>query len=403
MLPCNCEGTEQLRSEKKRSEIFMDLMQEAILMGFSGAAVMDTKELVFVPEYRTFCEENLCGCYNLNPACPPASGTVEEMKQRALSYEKTLVLQTTQEDLHEVAGNVAKLNKARDQYLNTAQKISDAQFVQMQQEEDEIPDAIRRLEANEAYEAAIRRDMNYLEGEKQAWVYCMEEVKEEMHHLRIFSYVLFGVFIVLMALILVLQGVKNVDTKLMFTLLVSAAAIGGFFLYFRQQRDIDQLKRCEANINGAIILLNKIKFKYVNTKNAVDYACEKYHVHNSKELTYIWEQYQDAVREKEKYLQTNEELDYYNSRLVRRLKDYQLYDAKVWTGNPEAIYNDKEMVEVQHNLIARRQKLRERIEYNTKNILNMRKEVEEIAASQKQMVPELKEIIDSIDSLSSQS
>ena len=160
----------------------------------------------------------------------------------------------TQEDLHEVAGNVAKLNKARDQYLNTAQKISDAQFVQMQQEEDEIPDAIRRLEANEAYEAAIRRDMNYLEGEKQAWVYCMEEVKEEMHYLRIFSYVLFGVFIVLMALILVLQGVKNVDTKLMFTLLVSAAAIGGFFLYFRQQRDIDQLKRCEANINGAIIL-----------------------------------------------------------------------------------------------------------------------------------------------------
>ena len=285
----------------------------------------------------------------------------------------------TQEDLHEVAGNVAKLNKARDQYLNTAQKISDAQFVQMQQEEDEIPDAIRRLEANEAYEAAIRRDMNYLEGEKQAWVYCMEEVKEEMHHLRIFSYVLFGVFIVLMAVILVLQGVKYVDTKLMFTLLVSAAAIGGFFL------------------------LNKIKFKYVNTKNAVDYACEKYHVHNSKELTYIWEQYQDAVREKEKYLQTNEELDYYNSRLVRRLKDYQLYDAKVWTGNPEAIYNDKEMVEVQHNLIARRQKLRERIEYNTKNILNMRKEVEEIAASQKQMVPELKEIIDSIDSLSSQS
>ena len=33
-------------------------------------------------------------------------------------------------------------------------------------------------------------------------------------------------------------------------------------------------------------------------------------------MTYIWEQYQDAVREKEKYLQTNEELDYYNSRGV---------------------------------------------------------------------------------------
>ena len=33
----------------------MDLVKEAIFLGFSGAAVMDTKELVFVPEYRTFC------------------------------------------------------------------------------------------------------------------------------------------------------------------------------------------------------------------------------------------------------------------------------------------------------------------------------------------------------------
>lgn len=72
----------------------------------------------------------------------------------------------TQEDLHEVAGNVAKLNKARDQYLNTAQKISDAQFVQMQQEEDEIPDAIRRLEANEAYEAANPPGYELFRGRK---------------------------------------------------------------------------------------------------------------------------------------------------------------------------------------------------------------------------------------------
>ena len=76
----------------------MDLVKEAIILGFSGAAVMDTTQLVFVPEYRMFCEENLCGCYNVNPACPPESGTVEEMKQRALQYEKTLVLQTMQED-----------------------------------------------------------------------------------------------------------------------------------------------------------------------------------------------------------------------------------------------------------------------------------------------------------------
>lgn len=303
------------------------------------------------------------------------------------------------EEMREVAGNVAKLNKARDSYLNTSQKISDAQFLQLQQEEEEIPEAIRRLEANEAYEAMIRRDMNYLEGEKQEWTYCMDELKTELRHMRILSYVVFGAFAVLLTVILVLQSVWNIDTKWMFTLLAFVAAISGFFLYFRQQKDLAQLKQCEANINRAIVLSNKVKFKYVNTKNAVDYACEKYHVHNSKELMYVWEQYLEALKEKEKYRQTNEELDYYNDRLVRRLKEYQLYDAKVWISNPEAIYNDKEMVEVQHNLIVRRQKLRERIEYNTKNIASMRKEVEQIAKAQKELVPELQEIIDSIENL----
>ena len=65
----------------------MNLVKEAIDLGFSNAAVMDTKKLVFVPEYRNFCEENRCGCYNLNPACPPSCGTAEEMKQRAFRYK----------------------------------------------------------------------------------------------------------------------------------------------------------------------------------------------------------------------------------------------------------------------------------------------------------------------------
>lgn len=77
----------------------MDFIEEAKKLGFSDAAVMKTDKLVFVPEYRVFCEENACGNYDKNPACPPESGTVEEMKERALDYENTLVLQTTQDRL----------------------------------------------------------------------------------------------------------------------------------------------------------------------------------------------------------------------------------------------------------------------------------------------------------------
>ena len=76
----------------------MDLIKEALSMGFANAAIMDTKDLVFVPEYRQFCEDNMCGNYNLVPACPPACGTVEEMRERAMKYEKALVLQTVLKD-----------------------------------------------------------------------------------------------------------------------------------------------------------------------------------------------------------------------------------------------------------------------------------------------------------------
>ena len=93
----------------------MNYIEEAKKLGFSDAAIMETKDLVFVPEYRMYCEQNRCGCYNLNPACPPASGTVEEMKQRALQYKKTLVLQTMQD--YEMDFKKAKLtqNKLTEQ------------------------------------------------------------------------------------------------------------------------------------------------------------------------------------------------------------------------------------------------------------------------------------------------
>ena len=71
-----------------------DITRAAIKLGFPAAAVMDTGNLVFKPEYRVFCEENQCGNYNLNPACPPESGTVEVKVARALKYAKSLVLQS---------------------------------------------------------------------------------------------------------------------------------------------------------------------------------------------------------------------------------------------------------------------------------------------------------------------
>ena len=95
-VSCDYDFSERMSRDVKLC--FIGVIKEALSMGFADAAIMDTKDLVFVPEYRQFCEDNLCGNYNLVPACPPACGTVEEMQAKALKYEKALVLQTVLKD-----------------------------------------------------------------------------------------------------------------------------------------------------------------------------------------------------------------------------------------------------------------------------------------------------------------
>jgi len=81
------------------------LLEIAVETGFNAAAVISTKDFVFVPEYRKYCEDNLCGNYNKNYGCPPYCGTVEEMQAKACRFEKALVLQTqvTAKDIYDPA------------------------------------------------------------------------------------------------------------------------------------------------------------------------------------------------------------------------------------------------------------------------------------------------------------
>ncbi len=158
-----------------------------------------------------------------------------------------------------------------------------------------------------------------------------------------------------------------------------------------------EIKQSEVNMNYAIVLLNKVKFKYVNVTNAVEYAREKYNVKNAYEFNYLWEQYLNEVREREKFRQTNEDLEYFNGKLVRLLNRYRMYDARVWVNQSSALIDKKEMVEVKHNLIVRRQKLRARMEYNAQNIRERKTELDETLRKEKINTPEIRQIIKSIE------
>ena len=70
-----------------------ELTELARQAGFS-AAVISADRVPVDGKFRAFCEENRCGQYNANYACPPDCGTPDEMRARLDSAKEALVLQS---------------------------------------------------------------------------------------------------------------------------------------------------------------------------------------------------------------------------------------------------------------------------------------------------------------------
>lgn len=279
------------------------------------------------------------------------------------------------EKLTEIASNVSKLNNARNEFLQTEHKLSDVQFSQMQEIEDELPKTINRLKSNESYLDSIKRDLNYLEGEKTSWRISKEDSIKEQKQLRSIAIVLMIFFALSAVSLLIASHYLNINTQLSMIILAFVAVLIGTYAFVRYQDCGREIKKCEVNWNHAVSLENHVKIKYVNMKNAVDYTCERFHVKNAYELNYNYEQYMDMVREREKFRRTNDDLERYNNQLIMLLQKEQLHDARVWLNYSNALVDKKEMVELKHDLLSRRQKLRGRMEYNISIMTELRSNI----------------------------
>lgn len=61
---------------------------------FDKAAVIRADKLIFRDDVREMCKSGRCGSYGNNWGCPPGCGSVDECRERAGKYDKTIVVQT---------------------------------------------------------------------------------------------------------------------------------------------------------------------------------------------------------------------------------------------------------------------------------------------------------------------
>jgi predicted metal-binding protein len=79
---------ERLVSETDR------LVEEALALGATRAAVTSTDGIRLHPEVRRLCAQNSCGKHGANWMCPPAVGSLDELAASLSDYGRALVVQS---------------------------------------------------------------------------------------------------------------------------------------------------------------------------------------------------------------------------------------------------------------------------------------------------------------------
>jgi len=274
------------------------------------------------------------------------------------------------QDIVNTAKQVERLDNARSTYLQSEKLLPLEQYNLMQARSEEAVDAIKNLNEMEMRDTVLKKDMGHLEGEKEDLKYIREECVSGIEHLRMIVITVLVLFMFTSAG-LFLYASNTHKNVMIYALGVGAIAMFAFVIAYARYVDLKhKIKETDAKINRAISLLNKVKVKYINNVNTMDYVYEKYKINSSVELEYRYEQYNTMVRDEKRYYQTSTELRNYETELAKKLTRIGLKDAEVWIGQVGALIRRDELDQIKSSLRARRKNLQDQMVVSDKIIDN---------------------------------
>lgn len=263
--------------------------------------------------------------------------------------------------LIDTSEQIVRLDKERQTYVESENLLPPEQYNIMSTYEGDIIDTIKKLNEMEMRDSMLKSDMGHLEGEKEDLKYNRLDDADKIEHLR-------GIIITILVLFLLTSGFLCIyafmakTSVTLYALITGAVAMICFAIFYVRYSSLKrEITDTDAKVNRAISLLNKVKVKYINNTNALDYIYAKYDINSSKELEYRYELYNTMVRDEKKYYQANSELRVKREELIKQLDSIGVRDSQVWIKQAEALIDRRELVEIKHGLNVRRQSLRGRM------------------------------------------
>lgn len=301
------------------------------------------------------------------------------------------------EGLNKIARQLLAQEQECERYRGKENRMSDNDFYQIRKQEDEVQEGIGKLKECEDYGALVRQDLKRLDRERSAYEYRRAELETMLNNFRGMSVIFITAFTVCMVLLVILQFALEMDTRMGYLLAVGAVVVAVAILFLKYTDGERELGRVERAINKLILLQNKVKIRYVNNRNLQEYLRIKYDAESAAALEKLWNQYLQEKEERKEFAEAEAQTEYFQKLMVSRMKNYRVNSPERWISHPEALLDPREMVEVRHGLILRRQTLRKQLEYNNGVADTARKEIMDIVEKYPAYAGEILAMMDKYD------
>lgn len=283
--------------------------------------------------------------------------------------------------VNDAARNILNLTKERVKYQNSSERIPMQQYRAMERYEKEIPNELKSIYEQEQYRELVKADLRQLDGERAVIEYERETAEDKKAFLKQLAFGGGLLVVVLFLTLLAMNLITGTDMLLPMLLVLALGALIVAYIAAAERSCERILHASDYKLNRVIQLTNKVKIKLVNCTNALEYSYEKYQAESYRELAALWERYVRTKDEERRYRKSTELLEHYNRTLLAALSAEEVKDAEIWLYQAEALLDDKEMVEVRHHLNMRRQKIRERLEFNNEQLAMCEEELSQLAKS----------------------
>lgn len=303
------------------------------------------------------------------------------------------------EQLKDCARRVALLQERKTDFMGRPHRITDEKYRMVERMEDQMEEAFEKITEAENYQELIRKDLSRLEGEKHAYLYRKSEVMRLISDTKGMAVICVTALGLCALLLLFLQFFLEMDTQLGYLATAGAAAIAITMIYVKHMDARRELKRVETGINKIILLQNKVKIRYVNNKNLLDYYYIKYDVDSGKKLEKLYHQYLEEKEQRKQFAETEARREYYHKQLLAQLGRYRIRYPDQLSGNVTVILDHREQVERRHELILRRQSLRKQMDYNNTVAGEAKQEIKDIVMAYPRYAAEITEMVDRYDSV----